>query len=224
MAETKTIQGGYDRWATVYDHEANPLQALEEPLMREAIGTVHGLNVLDLGCGTGRHSLWLAANGATVTAVDFSEGMLAEARRKSGAEKIRYVVHDLHERLPFNTEFDLVVSGLMLEHLHELGGFFGEVQRVLKPNGRAILSTMHPAMFLRGTQARFTDPTTGELIQPGSYPHSISAFVMEALRAGFQIENVAEYSPDVFFAAQHSRATKYIDWPMLVMLSLRAAR
>jgi malonyl-CoA O-methyltransferase len=66
-----SIRAGYDRWALVYDHDLNPLPALEEPIMREAIGDVRGLTVLDLGCGTGRHALWLAASGAAVTALDF---------------------------------------------------------------------------------------------------------------------------------------------------------
>jgi malonyl-CoA O-methyltransferase len=81
MDAMSSVRGGYDRWAVVYDHDGNPLQGLEEPAVRAAVGDVRGLNILDLGCGTGRHSLWLAAAGATVTAVDFSEGMLAEARR-----------------------------------------------------------------------------------------------------------------------------------------------
>ena len=60
MSEGPTsVRNGYDRWAAVYDHDANPLQALEEPIVRDAIGDPHGLDVLDLGCGTGRHALWL---------------------------------------------------------------------------------------------------------------------------------------------------------------------
>src|SRR4030042_1419663 len=43
----------------------------------------------------------------------------------------------------------LVVSGLVLEHLPDLGHFFGEARRVLRPGGRAVVSAMHPAMFLR---------------------------------------------------------------------------
>src|SRR3982750_2140936 len=123
---------GYDRWASVYDHDANPLQGLEEPHVRELAGDVRGLAVLDLGCGTGRHSLWLAAAGATVTAVDFSAGVLPEARKKPGADAVRWLAHDLHRRLPFaDGTFDLVVSGLVLEHLAELDGFFAETRRVL---------------------------------------------------------------------------------------------
>jgi malonyl-CoA O-methyltransferase len=119
------VRNGYDRWAEIYDHDRNPLPALEEPHVRAAAGEVRGLNVLDLGCGTGRHSAWLAAAGARVTAVDFSQGMLNEARRKVAGAEVRFVVHDLHESLPFGNEtFDLVVSGLVLEHLRDLAVFF----------------------------------------------------------------------------------------------------
>jgi len=183
---------------------------------------VNGLQALDLGCGTGRHALWLAANGAHVTAVDFSDGMLAEARRKPGAKDVSFIAHDLHQPLPFEAcAWDIVVSGLVLEHLQRLDVFFAEMHRVLKADGRAVVSAMHPAMFLRGAQARFTDPDTGDIVQPGSVPHSVSAFVMAALRAGFTIDNITEHVADAALAAQCPRAEKYIDWPMLIVMQLR---
>ena len=104
MTDSSSLEGvrsGYDRWALVYDHDANPLPALEEPFVRAACAEVAGLVALDLGCGTGRHALWLAEAGASVTAVDFSDGMLREAQAKPGAGRVRFVVHDLHEPLPF---------------------------------------------------------------------------------------------------------------------------
>jgi ubiquinone/menaquinone biosynthesis C-methylase UbiE len=218
-----SVRLGYDRWALVYDHDANPLPALEEPLVRELFGAAHGLSVLDLGCGTGRHALWLAAQGALVTAVDFSEGMLSQARRKPGAETVRWLVHDLHAPLPFPASaFDRVISGLVLEHLQDLAGLFREAHRVLRPSGRAVVSAMHPAMFLRGTQARFTDPASGTIVQPGSLPHTLGDFVMAALRAGFSIEALGEHVPDAAFAARYPRAETYVGWPMLVVLDLRA--
>src|SRR5262245_25971831 len=130
MAERLDVRAGYDRWAAVYDHDGNPLQALEDPAVREAVGDPRGLAVLDLGCGTGRHAVWLAAAGAAVTGVDFSRAMLAEARRKPGAEAVRFLAHDLDHPLPLaDGTFDLVVSGLVLEHLHDLDGFFREARR-----------------------------------------------------------------------------------------------
>jgi ubiquinone/menaquinone biosynthesis C-methylase UbiE len=219
-----SIQRGYDRWAAVYDHDANPLVNLEEPLVRELLVHVRGLRILDLGCGTGRHALWLAEHGAEVTAIDFSDGMLAEARRKPGAERVHFLVQDLHRPLPFSdAAFDLVVSGLVLEHLSELSLFFAEARRVLRPSGRAIVSAMHPAMFLLDVQAQFRDPDSGEKVRPGSVPHTIGDMVMAAVRGGFRLDGVMERSPDVEFAKRFSRAERFVGWPMLVVLQLSAS-
>ena len=213
----------YDRWAPVYDHDANPLPALEDPHVREALGDLHGRDVLDLGCGTGRHTAWLAEAGARVTAVDFSERMLERARRKAPDADVRFIVHDLHDPLPLEAaSFDAVVSGLVLEHLRDLDGFFGEVRRVLRPRGRAVVSAMHPAMFLRDSRARFTDPDSGEVVAPGSLPHRIGDFVMAAVRAGFTLRDVGEYAPDAEFVGRYPRAERYEGWPMLVVLVMQA--
>jgi malonyl-CoA O-methyltransferase len=219
-----SVRDGYDRWAAIYDDEANPLVALEGPKVRALIGEAVGLTALDLGCGTGRHALWLASIGARVTAVDFSREMLAKARQKPCANQVRFIVHDLHDKaLPFASEtFDVVVSGLVLEHLRDLDPFFAEARRVLKPGARAVVSNMHPAMFLRGTRARFTDPQSGELVQPGSVIHSIGSIVLAAQRAGFELADIGEFNADAELAAQTPRAEKYIGWPMLVVVSLVA--
>ena len=223
MTDITQVRQGYDRWAAVYDHDANPLPALEEPVVQAAAGDVEGLTVLDLGCGTGRHAHWLAEAGAQVTAIDFSEGMLEEARGKPGASSIDFQSHDLHQPLPFDAQFDLVVSGLVMEHIRELRKLFGEVHRVLRPGGRFIFSAMHPAMFLRGSQARFTDPDTGQIVQPGSINHEFSGFVLSALQAEFTIDNLTEHAPDAEFVSRFPRAEKYTDYPMLMVFSLSIA-
>ncbi|MCY4454137.1 MAG: class I SAM-dependent methyltransferase [Immundisolibacterales bacterium] len=217
------VRDGYDRWAEVYDHDANPLTALEEPRVRGALGDVRGRAVLDLGCGTGRHTEWLAEAGARITAIDFSRGMLDAARRKVPSGCATFIAHDLHEPLPLRDgSFDAVVSGLVLEHLRDLDRFFSEAFRVLKPSGCAVVSAMHPAMFLRGSQARFTDPDSGEVIMPGSVPHRIGDFVMAALRAGFVLHEIGEQAPDAEFAGRYPRAERYVGWPMLVLLVMEA--
>ncbi len=143
-----SVRQSYDRWATIYDHDANPLQALEGPAVRAAVGDPYGLTILDLGCGTGRHALWLAAAGAKVTAVDFSEGMLAEARRKPGADSVNFLARDLHQSLPFaDMSFELIVSGLVLEHLQSLELFFSEATLVMKPNGARLFRRCIPRCF-----------------------------------------------------------------------------
>ena len=83
METLSNVRDGYDRWAKVYDDDQNPLQGLEGPLVYQACGNVQGLRVLDMGCGTGRHALWLAQAVARVTGIDFSEAMLIKAHELS---------------------------------------------------------------------------------------------------------------------------------------------
>ena len=111
-------------------------------------------------------------------------------------------------------------AGSVVEHLSELSIFFAEARRVLRPMGRAIVSAMHPAMFLIDVQTQFRDPNSGEKVRPGSVPHTIGDMVMAAIRAGFRLDDVIERLPDAEFAKRFHRAERFIGWPMLVVLQL----
>jgi SAM-dependent methyltransferase len=218
---TLPVREGYDRWAEIYDGDGNPLIALEERYIGNLIGDVAGRDVADLGCGTGRHAVALAAAGARVTALDFSPRMLALARAKDAASRVRFLVHDLAGPLPFRDEaFDRVLCCLVADHVADLGGFFREAARICRPapRGALVLSVMHPALTLLGVQARFIDPAEGTRTQIESAGHAISDYVAAALDAGLAIEHVSEHRADAALAASHPRAGKYVGWPMLFLL------
>lgn len=222
-AEFVPTREGYDRWAAIYDVEDNPLIQLEEPVVNELMGDVRGLQVLDLGCGTGRHSLRLAAAGAHVTAVDFSDGMVARAAAKPGWERIRFVAHDLAQPLPFDdAAFDRVASFLVLEHIVRLDPFFRECRRVCRSGGCMIATTLHPAMMLRGIQAHFNDPASGRDVCPQSLPHQLSDFVIAIAGSGLTLDHMREHAVSEALAAANPRAAKYRGWPMLVTFRARA--
>ena len=215
---------GYDRWAPNYDEEGNPLLALEEPEADRALGEVTGLAVLDVGTGTGRHALRLAARGARVTAIDFSDEMVAKARAKKGADRVRFENHDVTERLPYpDGSFDRVLSALVLEHVPDVEAFLRELARVTRADGRIVVTAMHPAMFLRGVSARFRDQGTGEFLRPRSYAMQLSDYVMAALSADLRIVALVERAPDDALAARVPRAAKYVGWPMLFVMTLERA-
>ncbi len=211
---------GYDLWAAIYDTDGNPLTALEEPHVDAALGDVSGLRVIDVGCGTGRHAIRLASRGAEVVAMDFSRGMLEKARAKPGAERIRFIQHDLAAPFPVpDGAFDRVVCALVLEHVADLAPVFRELSRVCAPGGRIVISEMHPAMMLLGVSARFHDPTTGREIRPRSVGHPVGEIVMAALGAGLSIESIGEYRVDEELTRRAPRAAKYLGWPLLLMIT-----
>ena len=216
---------GYDRWAATYDTMGNWLLALEEPEVERGLGDVAGLDLLDVGTGTGRHAIALAARGAHVTAVDFSDEMLAKARAKPGAERVRWIAHDVLTPLPFAAaSFDRVLSGLVIEHIPvaALAGFFAELGRVARPGGRIVVTAMHPAMFVKGVSANFHDES-GE-VRPRSYVATLSDYVMGATSAGLGITGLVERTVDAGLVERYERGRKFLDWPALFVMELRPPR
>ena len=215
---------GYDRWAATYDTMGNWLLDLEEPEVERALGDTSDLDVLDVGAGTGRHAIRMAESGARVTAVDFSEEMLARARQKPGADLVRWVVHDVAQPLPFAAgSYDRVLSALVLEHIpvEDLTAFFRDLGRVVRSDGVIVVTAMHPAMFLKGVSANFLDEA-GE-VRPRSYVATLSDYVMGAIQAGLIIIGLAEHSVDERLAARNERARKSLGWPALFVMTLKRA-
>lgn len=212
---------GYDRWAEIYDDEDNALILLEEAHLPPLLGAVAGLTVADVGCGTGRYARPLVRAGARVTALDFSENMMRRARTEPEAATIHFIEHDLRELLPLaEGAFDRVICCLVTEHIQHLESFFRELKRICRPDGFVIVSALHPAMLLRGIQARFTDPATGRETRPLSFPHGIADYVMAATRAGLRFDHLSEHAVDEALAARSERGRKYLGWPLLLLMRL----
>jgi malonyl-CoA O-methyltransferase len=181
-----SVADGYDAWAATYDTVANPTRDESMAALRAAGLDLAGKAVLELGCGTGLNTEWLAASADEVLALDFSDGMLAQARRR--APRVSFVRHDISQPLPAaDGSFDVVVETLVLEHLQRLEDLFAEVRRVLRPGGVFFLSELHPFRQLKGKQARIVDPATGREILIEAYVHSVSEFVNAAVGGGFRV-------------------------------------
>lgn len=217
-----SVEKGYDAWSKIYDDDGNPLIALEEPAVHEWLGDVAGKRVADVGCGTGRHSLWAAKHGAHVTALDVSNGMMSKAKDKlDGDHSIRFVRHTLPDPLPLDDAGqDTAIFALVSEHIEDLVPVFADMRRVLVPGGSAIFTAMHPAMNLKGISARFFDPDTGTEIRVRSFDHTVGHYVMSVLKSGFEIEAIIERSVDDALAEGYPRAVKYLGWPMLLAMRL----
>ena len=96
-----------------------------------------GDKILDLGCGTGKVSEYLAEKGYLVTGVDLNEKALKEAQERNS--KITYLVADATEGLPFENEvFEAVVVSFVFVSIinkEKQRIVAEEIKRVLKPGG-----------------------------------------------------------------------------------------
>ncbi len=118
--------------------------------VREVCGRFdHAIDVLDLGCGTGRY-FWALRGVRHLVGLDASEAMLAEARRPPHAERISSasvtLVHGDFLTYEFRpAQFDLVYSiGVLAEHTPLTRAVVDRVQGWLRPGGRFAFTTVHP--------------------------------------------------------------------------------
>src|SRR5262245_17552482 len=147
--------------------------------------------------------------------------MLGKARQKPGAQGVTFIEHNIVTPLPFASDsFDRVLSCLVLDHVPDLQAFFAELRRVCRDSGFVIASVMHPAMELKGVQARFHETQSGLEIRPASFSHQISDYVMGALRSGLRLVELSEYCVDDSLVAQSERAEKHLGWPLLLIMKL----
>ena len=106
------------------------------------------LKVLDAACGEGYGAYLLAGSAAEVVGVDLSEEAVAHAiSRYSAAENLHFEVADVTQLDFSENTFDLIVSFETLEHLEAQEQMLDEFRRVLKPNGKLVISTPDKAIY-----------------------------------------------------------------------------
>ena len=105
--------------------------------MTRAVAPQPGERILDVAAGTGTSSAPMAKAGALVTALDFSQGMIDEGRRRY--PEIEFVNGDAQD-LPFDDDtFDAVTISFGLRNVNRPKVALAEMNRVLKPGGRLVV-------------------------------------------------------------------------------------
>ncbi|MGD8452088.1 MAG: methyltransferase domain-containing protein [Phycisphaerae bacterium] len=217
----KAWQDFFDAHAPEYMNNVFVKDTVREvAFLIELFGLPAGAKVVDFGCGTGRHSVELAAHGFAVTGIDQSSGMLNQARQAAAERgvKVDWIQADITQYSPPAGRFDAAVClceggfGLLGDQDDALGHeatILRNIHASLVPGGRFVMNALNGLRAIRThtpedvAAGRF-DPVTLTVLQPmtwegpnGPRSHNLRErwFVPSELAlllrgAGFEIEHI----------------------------------
>jgi SAM-dependent methyltransferase len=163
MDEGTTWERFFDAHAPIYGNNAFTRNTVSEvDFLLGELELKAGGSVLDVGCGTGRHSIELARRGYAVTGLDLSAGMLEQAARAAEAENVKVMwVRSNAARFAFPGTYDAAIC-LCEGAFGLLGGsddpidqplaILCNISRSLKPQAKAVFTVLNGAAMLRRYQ------------------------------------------------------------------------
>jgi ubiquinone/menaquinone biosynthesis C-methylase UbiE len=146
------VRSAWDALATFWDERVEAGATWQGHLIQPAVERLlrlePGERVLEIACGNGAFARRMSDLGASVLATDFSEGMLERARSHGGDVEYRLADATRTEALLALGEarsFDAVVSNMAIMDMESIEPMAEAAARLLKPGGRFVFSTLHPA-------------------------------------------------------------------------------
>ena len=208
-----TFFAGYSK---LRDQPGSLNETLEQPALWSLINSsLHGLSVLDLGCGFGNFAREARARGAdSVLGIDISENMLAEAIKRTSDPRIEYRHTNVEGLMLRERSFDLVVSSLMLHYVKDYESVLKNIAASLGCGGKLIFSVEHPIFtalpeqdWIRGTNGRplywpvdnyrseGERRTTWFVEGVVKYHRTIETYVNGLIATGFTLRRLLEPAP-----------------------------
>jgi len=180
----------YNHWSKTYDTVENKTRDLEGEAIQSVLKNIRVGRILEIGCGTGKNTVWLKDQCKLLTAIDFSSEMLQEAKRKIKSDNIIFAEADITKPWNFD-KMDLITCSLVLEHIENLAFIFDQAITTLNSDGQFYIGELHPYKQTQGSRAKFEQD--GSLLQLDYFIHHFSDYFYAAHKAGFVCENLQEW-------------------------------
>jgi len=187
-----SVQNAYDQWSATYDAVENKTRDLEKHACEQVLSTISFVNVIELGSGTGKNTVWLAERAKRVVSVDLSEDMQAVARQKIKNPNVEFRQGDVRHEWKFvDSKADLITCSLILEHVEDLHFIFQQAGKALIPGGYFYVCELHPFRQYAGSKARFETAEGLQVLE--CFIHHVSDYASAALGHGFAIAKIGEW-------------------------------
>jgi malonyl-CoA O-methyltransferase len=186
------IQLAYNSWSESYDEDLNLTRDLDANIVRHEFGKSKFDSILEVGCGTGKNTIFFSEIADNVFAIDFSEGMISKAKEKVKSKNVVFTQSDITLDWPIeNNTIDLVTCNLILEHIENLDFIFSEANRCLKKQGKFFINELHPFRQYDGKKATFVND--GKTTEIDAFIRHISDFINAANTNGFKLLKLNEF-------------------------------
>jgi ubiquinone/menaquinone biosynthesis C-methylase UbiE len=195
MGKKQWYESLFENYGQKYDNENFTQGTIGECDFIEAeLKSDKSLTILDVGCGTGRHTIELSKRGYVVTGVDLSESQLERAKEKAENSnlKIDFKKQDARN-LSFNNVFDAAImlceGGFPLMETDEMNyEILKSVTRSIKENGKFIFTTLNGLFPLYHSVEEFCASTT----EDGNATYRSNTFNLMT----FRDHNITEFKDD----------------------------
>jgi len=197
----------YTIWSETYDAVLNKTRDLEQHAQKVLLAGYGWNTCVELGCGTGKNTAWLAKQSSKLMAVDFNEAMIAVAKAKVKLPEVSFIQADIQQSWHFlGDPVDLISCSLILEHIQNLEFIFEQAFTHLNENGLLYMGEFHPFKQYLGSKARFE--TAEGTVTIEQYTHHFCDYIDCATKAGFQLLQVKEFfhEEDVCLADRMQRS------------------
>lgn len=186
------IQTAYNTWASNYDEDKNLTRDLEAEIVRKEFSNQKLNAILEVGCGTGKNTIFYASISNHLTAIDFSESMISKAKEKVKSENVSFKILDITKDWDLEeNKFDLITFNLILEHIENLTFIFEQTHKHLKSKGLVFINELHPFRQYDGKKAVYEE--NGEIKEIDAFIHNISDFINSATENGLRLLKLNEY-------------------------------
>ncbi len=186
------VRRAYNVWSEQYDSNENKTRDMEGKAIRQIFKEDRFDRILELGCGTGKNSVWLSDICGHLTSVDLSEQMIEIARSKLLTNNVQFHIANILEDWIFASgTYNLVVCSLMLEHIEDLNHIFHKISAFTSTGSKVYIGELHPFKQYNGSKARF-ETEDGLRVVP-CFTHHISEFIGAAQAHGFKIIELKEF-------------------------------
>jgi ubiquinone/menaquinone biosynthesis C-methylase UbiE len=186
------VAAGYHVWSKVYDTNENKTRDLEAISLKEILDNIHFDHCLEIGCGTGKNTVWLETKAKQITAIDLTPAMIEKAKAKVQTQHVHFEIADINKEWNFaKDQYDLATFSLILEHIEFIEPVFEKLAKCIKTNGYVYIGELHPFKQYAGSKARF-DTEDGEQVVD-CFNHHITDLYDAAAKYGFNLIKLKEY-------------------------------